>query len=121
MQKVDEIPVYFMVQSHTGKTHAINPKTEKTYCGNNASRGLGWRSVDVAPSSENEPTCKICQRHYDEPLREKLEEIAKDIIESIDEFLFLKVILKDIDGLGRFVSLIKNFMDEEWKLVENEG
>jgi len=99
------------------KTHAINPKTKKTYCGI-AALELGppegkWRPLDVVPSDEHQPTCKICQRHYDDPLREQMRGIAKDLQESISEFLDTRCMLKDVDGLGRFVRHFRNFMAKE--------
>ena len=116
-----------MVQSQTGRTHAINPKTRKTYCGLIVSFDAGWRTLDVIPSDQHQPTCTICQRHYDDPLREKMLEIVSDLKESINDFLCTRVILKDVAGLRRFVTVIKNFLDEEIKRVgekkkhENSG
>lgn len=110
-----DIPIYFMVQSPSGKTHAINPKTQKTYCGNTASQDLGWRPLDVRPSSQNEPTCQICRDHYDEPLREKLTSLANELKESVSAYLDTRIILKDVDGLKRVTTTIKNFLNNECK------
>ena len=120
----------FMVQSPTGKTHAINPKTQRTYCGCNPYtelrstiiqryKGLievpriNWRPLDVIPSKEHEPTCKVCKRHYANPLREEMQAIVNDLKASINEFLCTRIIILDVDGLGRFVTDIKNFMENE--------
>lgn len=119
----------FIIQSPSEKTHAINPKTNKTYCGHpktlanfvcheHALEDLGWRYLDVVPSNKNEPSCKICQRHYDEPLRKELTRIANDLKESINEFLCTKIILKDVSAIGRFTETIAKFMRSETKKVK---
>jgi len=55
---------YLMVRSPKGgNTHAINPKTKKTYCGRDMpSRWNTWRPTDQLPDDKHQPTCKICQR-----------------------------------------------------------
>jgi len=125
----------FLIQSPTGKTHAINPKTNKTYCGYHPKgydplevtphvfEDSGWRFLDVLPDKKHEPTCTVCQRHYNDPLHETLTKISNDLKESIDEFLFLVTITKDTKGLGRFVELIAKFIREERKIrtVEKKG
>ena len=114
----------FMIQSPTGKTHAINPKTNKTYCGHpkiladfvcneHALEDLGWRFLSHIPDDNNQPTCKVCQRHYDDPLRETLTQFCNDLKQHIDEFLFLVVITKNVKALGRFTELIVKFMRNE--------
>jgi len=118
----------FMIQSPSGKTHAINSKTNKTYCGHpktlpnfvcheHALEDLGWRFLDVLPDKNHEPTCEICKRHYDDPLREELTNIAKDLEKQIHEFLFLKIILKDVPAIGRFTENIAKFMRNEKREV----
>jgi len=106
-----------MSQSYTGKTHAVNPKTKMTYCGKDP-YGPGWHFLDVIPSDEHKPTCLTCLRHYDDPLREELSQIAKDLKESINEFLCTTVILKDTKALGRFTENIATFMRNERKIKE---
>jgi len=44
--------------------------------------------------------------------------IAKDLEENISEFLDTRIILKDIDGLGRFVTHVEKFLDSERKRAE---
>jgi len=105
-----------MVQSTRGTSHAINPKTKKTYCGRDPTlEDHDWRVLDVVPSDEHQPTCKICQRHYDEPLKEALRKMSQDLKSSIADFLDRCWMLKDVDGLGRFASTISKFLDEEVK------
>jgi len=107
---------YFMVRSpFGGGLHAINPKTKKTYCGRDMLQLWDkWRPIDKLPDDKNQPTCKICQRHYDAPITEELEEIVKELEESIGEFLFMQVLIKNADGgLGRFVETIIKFMRSE--------
>jgi len=103
----------FLIQSPNGGTHAINPKTDKTYCG--VKPPETWRPLDVLPSNENPPTCKVCQCHYDDPLKEEMLNIVKDVKQNISEFLDLCVMLKDVKGLGRFVTSFKDFLDKEKK------
>lgn len=109
---MSESPLYFMVQSPTGKTHAINPKTEKTYCGNDP-EWPGWRSLDVVPSDRHKPTCLTCLNHYDDPIREHLQSVVQELKRSIDDFIDTRLILKDVDGIGRFVSVVSKFIQEE--------
>lgn len=106
MASINEVPLYFMVQSPSGKTHAINPKTQLTYCGNAPDFDEGWQSRDVAPSDTHQPTCKICLRHYDDPFREALRNVADDFKRTIGEHVDTKVDLKDAKGLQRFVSQV---------------
>jgi len=119
----------FMIQSANGKTHAINPKSNKTYCGHpktlapfvcheHALEDLGWRFLDIVPSDKNEPSCLICKRHYDDPLRKELTKIANDLRESINDFLTTKIILKDVSAIGRFTVNIAKFMRSEIKKVK---
>lgn len=119
----------FMIQSPNGKTHAINPKTNKTYCGHpkslaafvcheHALEDLGWRFLDVLPNKNHEPTCEICKRHYNDPLRNELDSLVKDLRESVNEFLSTHLILLDFEALGRFAETIAKFMRNERKLIE---
>lgn len=120
----------FMIQSPTGKTHAINPKTNKTYCGfphyypnekltdHGILEYLGWRFLDVIPSDEHKPSCSVCANHYDDPLREQLSGIAKDLKTQISAFLCIVLMTKDVKALGRFTELIAKFMREERKIRE---
>ena len=56
----------------------------------------------------------ICQRHYDDPIKEELFEIKKELEETISEFLFMQIHIKNADGgLGRFVETIANFIRSE--------
>jgi len=108
----------FLIQSPNGKTHALNPKNNKTYCGkgNGSKHGLedlGWRFRDVLPDKNHEPTCKICLRHYDDPLNAELTSIVKDLELQIHEFLSLKIMLKDVSGIGRFTENIAKFLRRE--------
>lgn len=78
-----------------------------------------WRATEQLPDEKHQPTCKICQRHYDDPIRESLVGIKKDLEESISEFLFMQVHIKNGDGdLGRFVETIAKFMWSERKMKE---
>lgn len=108
---------YFMVQSQSGKTHAINPKTEKTYCG--LAITDNYHFLDTTPDDKHQPTCKICQRCYDEPIRKELQMVVNELKEQISEFLFLTLILKDVKALGRFTENIAKFMRNEHKLKDN--
>lgn len=121
----------FMIQSPSGATHAINPKTNKTYCGypkklasfvchEHALEDLGWRFLDVLPSDKHEPSCKICVRHYDEPLREELTKIANDLKECINDFLCTRIILKDVKAIGRFTENIAKFMRSEAEMAKEK-
>lgn len=121
----------FMIQSPTGKTHAINPKTKKTYCGfpnflrtseisEHTLENKGWRFLDVVPSEDHIPTCKICSNHYDDPLREELFQIAKDLRGSINDFLCTALLIKDIAAIGRFTENIATFMRNERKIREGK-
>jgi len=53
---------YFMVRSPVGgASHAINPKTKKTYCGHDMVKLWDkWRPMDVLPDDKHQPTCKVC-------------------------------------------------------------
>jgi len=60
----------FMWRSGSGITHAIDPKTQKTYCSisfeyifnHTSQRHEGhWEPTDILPSPNNQPTCKICR------------------------------------------------------------
>lgn len=105
-----------MVKSPTGKIHAINPETSKTYCGRVPTHN--WHFLDVVPSDENKPTCSICSMNYDLPLIRRLRSIADDLKYSIDEYLDVRVILKDVAGLERFTKLIADYMQKERQRVE---
>jgi valyl-tRNA synthetase len=108
---------YLMVRSPAGGAlHAINPKTKKTYCGRDMLKLWNkWRPIDQTPDDKHQPTCKICQRHYDDPIRESLRQIAEELKESIAEFLFLQVHTKNSDGgLGRFVETYAKFVRSEY-------
>jgi len=109
----------FMLQSSTGKTHAVNPKTKKTYCGIDPD-SPGWHFLDVIPSDQHKPSCSICVVHYDDPLKEELSQIAKDLRESINDFLCTRVILKDTAALSRFTENIATFMRNERKITESK-
>jgi len=107
---------YFMIRSpSSGATHAINPKTKKTYCGKDMIKLWDkWRPSDKLPDEENQPTCKICQCHYDDPIKEELYSIKKELEETISEFLFMQIHIKNADGgLGRFVETVAKFMRSE--------
>ena len=121
----------FLIQSPTGKTHAINPKTNKTYCGRpkliptakitpHTLEDLGWRYRDVIPSDEHQPTCQICANHYDDPLREELSSLVGELKSTVNDFLCSAVILKDVEALGRFTENIAQFMRNERKLREQK-
>lgn len=110
----------FMLQSPTGKTHAVNPKTKKTYCGRDPD-SPGWRFLDVIPSDKHKPTCSTCVLHYDEPLIDELSQIAKAVRGTINEFLCSIVLLKDTEALGRFTANIKTFMQNERKIREGKN
>lgn len=121
----------FMIQSPTGKTHAINPKTKKTYCGfpqlfpsgkitDHTLEDMGWRFLDVIPSDQHKPSCVICVNHYDDPLRTQLSGIIKDLKIQINEFLCTTLMLKDVKALGRFTENIAQFIRNERKLREGE-
>jgi hypothetical protein len=69
---------YFMVRSPVGgASHAINPKTKKTYCGHDMVKLWDkWRPMDVLPDDNHQPTCKVCQRHtfkVDDKLLKRIE------------------------------------------------
>lgn len=119
----------FMVQSPSGTTHAINPKTNKTYCGYprltptaevsmHYFEDIGWSFLDVVPSKEHEPKCQYCSQHYNDPLRSQLSSLVKDLRESVNEFLCTTLILLDVKALGRFSETIAKFMRNERKLRE---
>jgi hypothetical protein len=112
---------YFMVRSpSTGKTHAINPKTKLPYCGWKI-KWCNWEPTDELPDDNHQPTCSICKRHYDDPIREELQAIKKELEESIGEFLFMQVLTKNKDGgLGRFVETVAKFMRSERKLAQQK-
>jgi hypothetical protein len=103
---------------NTGTTHVINPKTHRTYCGYAALVLDHWRPTDEAFDDKHQPTCKICQRHYDEPIKESLQKIADELQESIKEFLDMRVMLKDAGSLGRLVTVYAGFIRNEKKLRE---
>lgn len=120
----------FMIRSPSGKTHAINPKTNKTYCGyprtlpnfvchEHVLEDLGWRFLDVVPSKEHEPTCQYCSEHYEDPLRNQLSNLVTDLRESVNEFLCTNLMLLDVGALGRFTENFAKFMRNERKLREN--
>src|SRR3989304_8956972 len=103
---------YFMWRSTTGKTHAINPKTKKTYC--NLTVLQSWEPTDELPESKHEPACSKCKQHYDDPIKEELYEIKKELEETIDTFLTMQCWTKNADGgTGRFVEVIAKFTREE--------
>jgi hypothetical protein len=106
---------YFMVRSPNGATHAVNPKNKHTYCGHDMIKLWNtWRPTDL-PDDKNQPTCKICQRHYDDPIRESLRQVAGALKEFIGEFLFMQVLTKNSDGgLGRFVDTYAKFVRSEY-------
>ena len=106
---------YFMVRSPNGGLHAINPKTKKTYCGQDMLKLWNvWHPTDQLPDDKHQPTCKTCQRHYDDQIREDLYNIKKELEETISEFLFMQVHTKNADGgLGRFVETIAKFIRSE--------
>jgi hypothetical protein len=114
---------YFMVRSPAGGgLHAINPKTKKTYCGRDMLKLWNkWRPIDQLPNDKHQPTCKICQRRYDEPIREEMRGIAKELEETISEYLDTRCILKDVEGFGKFVTLIAGFMRSERKRAEEKA
>ena len=99
---------YFLVRSPVGgATHAINPKTKKTYCGYDMVKLWDkWRPTDVLPDNKHQPTCKICQRHYDDPIKEELYTIKKELEKNAD------------GGLGRFVETVAKFMRSEKKRIK---
>ena len=105
---------YFMV-SGGNRIHAVNPKTRKTYCGHDMVKLWNkWRPTDELPDDKHQPTCKICQRHYDDPIREDLRKIKDELEESISEFLFMQIHTKNSDGgLGRFVENYAQFVRSE--------
>jgi hypothetical protein len=105
---------YFMIRSKNGKTHAINPKTQKPYCSWKP-KWREWEPTDELPDEKHKPACKVCLAHYDDPIKERLQEIKKELMEQIDDYLWLRVMLKDVDGIGRFTDLIAKYMREEVK------
>jgi hypothetical protein len=108
---------YFMVRSPNGATHCINPKNKRTYCGKDMLKMWNvWRPTDELPDEDHKPTCSVCLRHYYDPINEELQKIKRELLEQIDEYLWLRIILKDVDGLGRFTELIAKFLREEVKL-----
>jgi len=113
---------YFMVRSPVGgATHAINPKTKKTYCGHDMVKLWDkWRPTDQLPDDKHQPTCKICQRHYDDPIKEELKNLVGDLKETVDEYLDTRLILKDVEGIGRFTTTIATFMRSEKKRIEEK-
>ena len=103
---------YFMWRSSTGKTHAINPRTKKTFC--NRAILQSWEPTDELPDSKHEPNCSYCKKHYDDALMDSLYGIKKDLLENIGEFLTVQVWTKNANGgLGRFTELIAKFLKEE--------
>jgi len=118
----------FLIQSPTGKTHAIRPDTNTTYCGHphlfpikpHTLEDMGWRFLDVLPSDEHPPSCKICVRHYDDPLRKQLSSIVKDLKTQINDFLCTTLMFKDTEALGRFSETIAKFVRAERKLREEK-
>lgn len=114
---------YFLVRSPVGgATHAINPKTKKTYCGHDMVKLWDkWRPIDTLPDDKHQPTCKICQRHYDDLIKEDLYTIKKELEETISEFLFMQIHIKNADGgLGRFVETVAKFMRSEKKRIKEK-
>jgi len=111
---------YFMVRSPSGgASHAINPKTKKTYCGRDMVKLWDkWRPIDVLPDDKHQPTCKVCQRHYDDPIKEELRNLVRDLKETIDEYLDTRLILKDTEGLARFTTIIATFIRSEKKRIK---
>jgi len=100
---------YFMIRSKTsGKTHAINPQTKLPYCGWKIKWPPEWEPTDKLPDDENQPTCQICQRHYDDPIKQDLQEIKKELEESISDFLFLQVHTKNKDGGSGSLRLLRS-------------
>ena len=106
--------VYFMIRSKNGRTHAINPKTKTPYCSWKPKWGE-WEPTDEFPDEKHKPICKVCLTHYDDPIRESLKNIKKELMEQIEDYLWLRVILKDVDGIGRFTELIAKYIKEEVK------
>lgn len=106
---------YFMVHSQSGnKLHAIDPKTKKTYCGKDMRKlWYKWRPIDKLPDDKNQPTCSICKRHYDEPIRESMRQVADDVREQIDKVLNLACMLKDAGKLGRLVDVVAKYVRAE--------
>lgn len=113
---------YFMVRSpSSGGLHAINPKTKRTYCGRDMLKLWNkWRPIDQLPNDKHQPTCRICQRHYGDPIREEMRCITQELKETIGEYLDTRCMLKDAEGLGKFVSLIAGFMRSEKKRAEQK-
>jgi len=113
---------YFMVRSPVGgATHAINPKTKKTYCGRDMVKLWDkWRPIDVLPDSKHEPTCQICKRHYHDPIREELKDLVKDLKDTVDEYLDTRLILEDVEGIGRFTTNLAAFIRSEKKRIKEK-
>jgi transposase-like protein len=113
---------YFLVRSPVGgATHTINPKTKKTYCGKDMLKLWDkWRPIDKLPDDKNQPTCKICQRHYDDPIKETLRNLVRELKETIEDYLDTRLILKDAEGLGRFTTTIAAFMRSERKRIKEK-
>jgi Pyruvate/2-oxoacid:ferredoxin oxidoreductase delta subunit len=110
---------YFMWRSTTGKTHAINPKTKKTYC--NRTVLQSWEPTDELVDNKHEPTCTICKRHCHDPIIAELEDVKRELTESINEFLTVQIWTRNANGgLGRFVEVIAKFMREENKRTKEE-
>jgi len=105
---------FFMIRNpKTAKTHAINPKTRQPYCGWKI-KWTNWEPTDKLPDDKNQPSCIVCQRHYDDPIKEELFQIKKELEETISEFLFMQIHTKNSDGgLGRFVETIAKFIRSE--------
>lgn len=112
---------YFMVRSPGGATHAINPKTKKTYCGHDmVTLWNKWRPIDQLPDDKHQPTCKICQWHYDDPIKEELRNLVRNIKEIIDVYLDVRVMLKDTEGLRKFIMTIGTFIRSEKKRIKEK-
>jgi hypothetical protein len=107
-----------LVASPTGSMHAIKPKTNKTHCG----RAVPDYWQKIANNQEiTEPSCTICKRHYDDPVKEELLKVKEDLMESIDNLLTVQVWIKDSDGvLGRFTKTVAQFVKEETELAKQK-
>ncbi len=103
------------------KTHAQNkmtqlaPKCYQTYCGKTTSK------VTLAKSNE-EPTCAICKRHYDDPAKAKLKAIILNLTAILDDFFSVQLWILDADGkLERFIGVVEEFFkDEVAKQLKND-
>lgn len=110
------------------KTHARNEMTEltpqcyRTYCGKLASK------LKLAKYGE-EPTCKQCRDHYQDPLRAKLAGAITELKGILNEFFTVQQWTLDADGkLDRFIVMVGEFVkaeNEKQKLalqnISNDG